>query len=310
MPTLGIALVLMLTTSCATTEDVQETAGINRTLTPSASRSPVTSTSAPPVRSATPFPSITATPSDTPACSQMQGFIEEGSYRSPVLRAEVPYRVYLPACYGITTERHYTLYLLHGFPFDETHWEELGIAEFADDEIASGRWPAFIIIMPLQPDPLFLNTDGGPNSYEVEMVEGLIPAIDQRYRTDPRPAARAVAGISRGGVWALEISFRHPELFDTVAALSPALHVNFARPAYDPFILATKDQPLPANIFLSAGDAEPGFRHATEEFSAVLAVHGVRHEFIIGQGGHDALGWVSVLGDMLDYLLLAWSERS
>jgi enterochelin esterase-like enzyme len=198
------------------------------------------------------------------------------------------------------------LYLLHGFPFDETHWIELGVDQRADEGIRSGKWPPFLIVMPRQPDPLFTSTDGGPGSFEEEMVDGLIAFIDQTYATEASPDSRVLAGVSRGGVWALEIALRHPELFEAVGALSPALHVNYARPPYDPMLLAKEHDALPKRIFLSAGEQEPAFREKTEAFSRLFEGSDVELHLLISPGEHNAEAWIAVMGEMLDFLLAGW----
>ena len=116
---------------------------------------------------------------------------------------EVPYRIYLPACYGKSDEPLPTFYVFHGFPFDETHWESSGVQDRADALIASGQIKPLAIVMPRLPEPLFRSSDGGPWSYEAEMLEGLIPAIEAAYLVQSVGQARAVAGISRGecGPW-------------------------------------------------------------------------------------------------------------
>jgi enterochelin esterase-like enzyme len=121
---------------------------------------------------------------------------------------------------------------LHGKPFDEAHWDDLGLDEAAEAGIVAGEWSPLLLVMPHVPEPLFSQTDGGPGSYEQELLEGLLPAIGSRYPIDH--ARLAISGISRGGVWALEIGLRHPETFGIVASLSPALALNRARPQYDP----------------------------------------------------------------------------
>jgi enterochelin esterase-like enzyme len=133
-----------------------------------------------------------------------------------------------------------------------------------------------------------------------------MPHIDRTYRTLALGGTRAIAGISRGGVWALEIAFRNPDLIDAVAALSPALHVNFARPPYDPFVIIDEGDRLPARIFLSAGDQEPSFFAKIEKLSEALVEHGVAHVFVIGSGGHDAEAWIGVIDDALDFLVVGW----
>jgi enterochelin esterase-like enzyme len=204
-------------------------------------------------------------------------------------------------------ERGYpVIYLLHGFPHDESQWVELGVIELVDRKIESNTWPPFLIVMPRQPEPLFTSSDGGPGSYEEEFLEGLIPHIDQNYRTLSSPDTRAIAGISRGGVWALEITFLHPDWFDVVVALSPALHVNYARPPYDPFVIVNNGARLPGRIFLSAGEGEVSFLDKVEKLSLALDEHGVTHSFVVGSGGHDAEGWKAMMEEALGFIVMGW----
>jgi enterochelin esterase-like enzyme len=196
--------------------------------------------------------------------------------------------------------------VLHGYPFDETHWEQLGMIERVDAGIRDLGWRPFLIIMPGAPDVLYINSDGGPGSYEAEFLGGLLPFVETHYAVVTSGSERAIAGISRGGVWALEIGFRHPELFNTVAALSPALQVNYARPDYDPYILVSRSESLPANILLSAGDAEWSFSQATERLAEMLSERGAPYVYVHASGGHDAANWEGVIGDMLLFLTEAW----
>jgi enterochelin esterase-like enzyme len=197
---------------------------------------------------------------------------------------------------------HYpTLYLLHGYPYDQGHWQELGAIEIADHGIGEGDWAPFILVMPLQPDPLFRGSDGGPGSYETELLEGLIPYIEGNYRSDS--SARALAGISRGGVWALEAALRNPMKFTSVAALSPALAVNSARPPYDPFNIVTDSDLFPQNILLLAGDKDWAAVE-TERLSKALNDAGIEHEFEITAGDHSDETWVAVLDVVFDFFAL------
>jgi enterochelin esterase family protein len=234
------------------------------------------------------------------------GTIETESYRGFVLPEQIPYRIYLPPCYHLRERSYPVLYLLHGFPHDESHWVELGVIELVDEKVESVTWPPFLIVMPRQLEPLFTSSDGGPGSYEEEFLQGLIPYIDQTYRTLLAPETRAIAGISRGGVWALEITFRHPDLIDVVAALSPALHVNYARPPYDPFDIVNSGARLPGRIFLSAGEGEASFLDQVEKLSLALDERGVAHSFVVGSGGHDAEGWKAMMEEALDFLVMSW----
>lgn len=289
---LGIGLVMAIATGCG--------------------RVPATPLPTPPLlASATPapVPSPKVLPTATPTvdCAGMSGRIADGAYNSLILDQDIPFRIYLPPCYDEMGEAYPVLYLLHGTPLASSDWERMGVAELATAEIQKGEWPAFIMVMPHAPASMYTNTDGGPNSFEAELVEGLVSHIDLTYRTDPRPQARVLAGISRGGVWALEIGMRNPDVFSWVAAVSPALAVNNARPPYDPLVIARSLAHAP-HLFLLAGDHDWA-RQGTEQMDQVLTAGGIPHEYVVFPGMHELAAWEASLKPLLTSLVSGWATQ-
>jgi predicted alpha/beta superfamily hydrolase len=160
--------------------------------------------------------------------------------------------------------------------------------------------------MPKIPDPLNTKSDGGQGSFEEEMLSGLVPYVEGNYRTIGSKYNHALAGVSRGGVWALEIGFRNSDWFDIVAALSPALHVNQPRPAYDPFNLVRTLEELPGNIFISAAESEGGFRTKTEELSRLMENLGIQHIYLLTPGVHEDATWKAIMQDLVVFISAAW----
>jgi enterochelin esterase-like enzyme len=246
-------------------------------------------------------------PTDIPECSATAGRVQRLEFTDPVMTAfSIPFNVYLPPCYELGSDRYPVVYLLHGYPQDEGHWLELGLQALLDRRIAQDEWPGLIAVMPLQPEPYFTHTDGGPGSLEQVIVEGLMPYVDSVFRTRAESGERALVGISRGGVWALEIGLRHPQLFDTVAALSPALSVNHPRPPYDPGQIVRQAQELPGRIWLSVGDAEPSFQVGIDRLAEVLDREHVDYTYIHASGRHDDAAWTLLLEPLFQYLVAPW----
>ncbi len=247
-----------------------------------------------------------ALPTDLPAhiCMENSVRLEHTSYPGRVSSDLVPVIIYLPPCYDDLDRSFPVLYLLHGQPQGENHWQILGIEEALDDAYGDGTLPPFLVVMPLQPEPLFSSTDGGPGSYEDEFINGLVPFIDRTYRTIAQGDSRGLAGVSRGGVWALEIGFRNPDIIQRVGALSPALNVNYARPEYDPFSLILLGE-LPSTIFLMSGDTDSAFEK-TLELSEALLEADIEHEYVLVSGNHESSTWSGVLPELLHYLAVDW----
>jgi enterochelin esterase-like enzyme len=254
----------------------------------------------------TPLPTRTSTPRSTEIpCEHPTGLMVQTTYPGDVVREPIDVRILLPPCYESSGMDYPTLYLLHGKPFDESHWDDLGADEMAGEAMQNGDWPPFIIVMPFAPDILFSGTDGCSWSYEEEIVEGLVPWVDKNYRTIADPQWRGFAGISRGGVWVLEIALLHPYLFDSIAALSPALAMNMARPNYDPFELAFRGTGVPQRILLMAGETDWA-RGETERFSQTLDSLKIPHELIIVTGDHQDETWRQAMEEVLTFFIDAW----
>jgi enterochelin esterase-like enzyme len=260
----------------------------------------------PRMATSTSLPQATATP--TPVCTEDKGQLVEGSYHGKVYGQEIPYLAYLPPCYSDGNELFPVMYLLHGYPFDQTHWLNLGLVEAYERGLTRGLWPRVIFILPFAPDPLFTRSDGGVGSYEQEFLEGLVPVIEARYRVQQNADQRVLGGVSRGGVWALEIGLRHADQFNHIGAVSPALVYNQPRPRYDPFEIVREERPFPNTLFLSAAENETPFREEIEAFLNALEGQSIDYTFLLHPGTHNDESWRAVIEDILAQLLLGLSS--
>jgi len=273
------------------------------TLTPTLTSTPTPTPT--PTLTPTPTSTPTPTPTPTPACTETRGQVEQHNYFSQTTGDEQPYRIYLPPCYGQTGQRYPVLYLLHGWPYGEAHWDNLGASEAADAGIEAGTLPPFVIVMPGGTERLYVNTSGGDHSFEGQIVNDLIPHVDETYRTQAEREGRAIGGVSRGGVWALEIGFRHAGLFAAVGAHSPALSVNMASPAYDPFHLLGEPGVAALRIYLDAGDADWA-QGATRSLHEALDERGIANEFVVHSGGHENDLWAANVAEYLAFYAAGW----
>jgi enterochelin esterase-like enzyme len=243
------------------------------------------------------------------ACTETTGQLRDGNFKSDVIGRRQHYFIYLPPCYDVNSEARYpVVYLLHGIPMNERHWLDEGVVEAADKLLESGELPPFILVMPHGDNGIYTDTSGGDKSFEGVLVNELIPAIDGRFRTLADPEHRAIGGISRGGVWALEVAFTHPELFSAVGGHSPALSVNRASATYDPMELA-KSAPIDGlRIFLDAGDRD-WTRAETQDLSKALAERYIPHTYTVGKGDHDYPYWASQVEAYLRFYGAAWKAE-
>jgi S-formylglutathione hydrolase FrmB len=180
-----------------------------------------------------------------------KGSVADATFHSEALGVDKAYRVYLPAGYAAGDQRYPVVYLLHGIGGDETNWVKYGHV----DEAADALGLQAIIVMPDGDSGFYV--DGvtpvdydawlaGKNvygrvadtktfcvktpKYEQYIVGDFVAHVDATYRTIPERGARALTGQSMGGFGALELAFRHPDLFASVASHSGVDALLYAGP--------------------------------------------------------------------------------
>jgi enterochelin esterase-like enzyme len=276
------------------------------TATPTLAPSPAPTPAPTELPDTTPSPTSGPSPSPTATSAPLAGRVERGTYPSTVTGRTESYRIYLPPGYHQADRRYPALYLLHGWPYDETHWDNLGVDEVADAGIVAGTLSPFIIVLPgADSDGLYVTTSGGAGSFEEQLVNELMPHVDATFRTVQTRDARAIGGISRGGVWALEIALRHPDAFAIVGAHSPALSANRAPPAYDPFTLMNQPGVESLRIYLSAGDRDWA-REATRQLHQALNTQGISNQFVVHSGAHVDQLWANHIVEYLAFYAAGW----
>lgn len=143
--------------------------------------------------------------------------------------------VYLPPGYAESSETYPAVYLLAGFTgrgafmLNDSAFDE-PIQERLDRLILSGQIRPMLVVMPdgftRYGGSQYLNSSA-TGRYEDHLVEELVPFIDDRYRTRPEPAYRAISGKSSGGYGALVQAMRHPETFGMVVSHSGDLYFEY-----------------------------------------------------------------------------------
>jgi enterochelin esterase-like enzyme len=263
----------------------------------------------PPAPTATTAPAVVSVAKLDAACAATEGKVMDGNFKSNIVGKQQHYFIYLPPCYDARSDVRYpVVYLLHGIPMNEHHWLDEGLVEAADKLFGSAELPPFLIVMPHGDYGLYTDTSGGDKSFEGVFVNELVPAIDKRFRTRADAEHRAIGGISRGGVWALEIAFTHPDLFSAVGGHSPALAVNRATDSYDPMLLAKSAPIEQLRIFLDAGDRD-WTRTETQALSKILTERYIPHTYTVGKGDHDYPYWATQVEAYLRFYGAPWKAE-
>jgi S-formylglutathione hydrolase len=141
--------------------------------------------------------------------------------------ADRSFAVYLPPSYQKGQKRYPVVYLLHGFTLsyqtwiDDTHY--VNVPKIMDRLILSGTVREMIIVMADGANAFggaFYTNSVTTGNWEDYITSDLVGHVDAKYRTDPRPSRRGIAGHSMGGYGAVKLAMKHPEIFGAVYALS------------------------------------------------------------------------------------------
>lgn len=135
---------------------------------------------------------------------------------------EVAVAVYRPPEYDPRRAEPYPLLLLlHG-----GNGSEGDIRYFTavfDAEIAAGRLPPLVVAMPSARRSLYMDYRDGSEQWESYILSDVLPFLRDTQHVSEASATTFIGGISMGGLGALRIAFKHPQLFAAVAALEPAI---------------------------------------------------------------------------------------
>jgi enterochelin esterase-like enzyme len=250
---------------------------------------------------------------------EARGEWREVRFFSRALGRETVYLAWLPPGYTTGPQRggpgYPTLYLLHGAGgpagFGVEEWLGYALTEDLDRLVALGLIEPLIVVLPDGEQGYWINhADGGPRWADFVAVD-LVSSVDATFFTDPRPARRAVGGLSMGGHGALQLGLNHPEVFGVVGAHSPTLRPFETSPAFfgDPAWFARFDPPTLAQTTGAAGrvvtwidiGADDRWRPAAEALRDQLVAHGGTPTFRVLEGEHEGWYWMTYLPEYLGF---------
>jgi endo-1,4-beta-xylanase len=240
------------------------------------------------------------------ALAPLPANVTHHTFRSPSMKRDVGYCVYLPPGYETNAEWRYpVIYHLHGAGGSETR--SLYSAQVLHEGIAAGRLPAMIMVFP-NGGRATMYQDSGDGRFMAEtmVVKELTPHVDATYRTVADRTARGVEGFSMGGRGATHLAMKYPDLFGSLFNQSGNVyHVSDAArlpndylggdperlKANDPYLnLAKNVTYIKANlrIQVACGTADPHHLPSVREYHAALTKAGVPHAYFEVQGlGHN-----------------------
>ncbi|MCX2745356.1 alpha/beta hydrolase-fold protein [Mangrovivirga sp. M17] len=134
--------------------------------------------------------------------------------------------VYLPPGYENSEKNYPVIYFLHGFLVNDhinSMW--FNTAKKLEYAFNKEKIRPFIMVIVDQYTLFrgsFYTNSSLTGNWEDFTTKDLASYMDKNYRTIPDRNSRGIAGWSMGGFGAIKLGMKHPDIFGTVYALSPA----------------------------------------------------------------------------------------
>ena len=240
-------------------------------------------------------------------------------YESKVMGVQRWLWVYTPPDYDRSDKTYPVLYLLHGNGEAQNGWVMNGRANIILDNLfADHKAQPMIVVMPqghaLQAAGVapLVRVSGETEMYSPkfapDLIEDIIPLIEEKFRVRQSPNDRAIAGLSMGGGQALNIGLHHPELFHYILGFSAAVGEPFLAPSE---VLKDTQSPTVLNkeirlLWFSCGHQDFVLQ-GNRDFAQLLDDKGITHTYRETEGAHVWSVWRHNLNDAVPLLFVKTS---
>src|SRR6266849_3818753 len=260
----------------------------------------------------------------TPKTLAINGALIEAAVPSTNVPGPVPITYYLPKNYDAKRGERYPLLIqLHGGGASNKVMENDpglsvggGIGGLLDQAIENGLVAPMVSVMPSAGRSFYMNFRDGSQNWEDFVMKDLLPYMRKNFNVVQGRDGTFITGISMGGMGALRMAVKYPEVFQAVASQEPAiepllafddikLRDKFYRPdtlikqiygdpidkdhwaANNPATIIRRDPSrlLGLGIYLEVGDQDTVYlNHGTEFVHRLLFDAGISHEYRRGKG--------------------------
>jgi len=236
------------------------------------------------------------------------GKIDTVVYSSKTVGAERTTLVYTPP--GYSAEKNYpVLYLLHGIGGDEFEWLKNGHPEVILDNLyADGKVEPMIVVLPngraMKDDRATGNIYSADKveafaNFENDLLNDLIPFIENKYPVIADREHRAIAGLSMGGGQSLNFGLGNLDVFASVGGFSSAPNTKSPEELVPNPEETKKQLKL---LFISCGDKDGLFNFSKRTHDYVSENNIDHYFYVIPEGQHDFKVWKDSLYNFAQFV--------
>ncbi len=235
------------------------------------------------------------------------GTVHMHKYPSKSLGVTRALYVYTPPGYEVNHETKYpVLYLLHGMGDNEDAWTVVGRANvIVDNLLAKNKARPMVIVMPYGHTPSAppdMRSIGNYGAFEKDLIEDVIPFVQEHYHLSSNQRDRAIAGLSMGGGQSLTIGLGNLELFGWVGAFSSAVPRD---QRLDNLLTKVKESNDKLNLLWIGCGSKDFLFEANQKLMERLKADNIKHIAHITDGGHEWRLWRRYLNELVPLLFEA-----
>lgn len=264
-------------------------------------------------------------------CAPSSKNLDHRSLESKELDREMAYAILAPPGVDGSERPRQVFYLLHGLGDDHRSLDRFGVSDRLLEAMRSGRLPPAHVVAPNGERGFYINWYDGTNDYEDYLIHEIVPQAEQALGLEIERENRHVMGVSMGGLGAVQLGLRHPELFGSMASLSgffPDVHeavelvesspllrrVDLRRvfgdcsdrefvDAHNPYqIVRRRAAEIDQRLFLAVGERDRDeFLRTNRAFHELLVSKSVDHEFVVYDGRHRWSDWAPLVEQAMKY---------
>jgi enterochelin esterase family protein len=254
-------------------------------------------------------------PGDPPLLHEQQKVphctVHQHVYNSTATGTERGVYVYTPPGYSSGREERYPLVvLLHGYGDDESAWIEVGCAHWiADNLLSQGKIEPLVIAMPYG-HPLPIERKSRFDDYaarniqamEKDLLQDLLPYLNNEYRLKDGAEQRAIVGLSMGGGQSLATGLGHLDDFAWVGGFSSAAPQDDLDRVFADLLEDVSATNARLKLLWVGCGKDDFLLERNRQFTQWLSDKDLRHTYRLTEGGHDWIVWRKYLAEFLTLL--------
>jgi enterochelin esterase-like enzyme len=147
--------------------------------------------------------------------------------------------------------------------------------------------------------------DSLSDQYARFLLKEMLPELSKQYKLADDASARAICGMSSGGICAFTVAWQRPDAFSKVLSHVGSFTNIRGGHVYPALIRRSKKKPIRVFLQDGSGDLNNKFGNwpvANQQMAEALKLEGYDYQFEFGDGGHNGKHGGAILPDSLRWL--------